>query len=100
MTEKARKEYASNPDNWRAQVIWNPVSSGYPEKKRWFYLVSVRRIETSDAFVTIAEWKIRDDEQGDFYLYGSPEKLNDLGCPVLAWAELPEPWEEETDGGR
>ena len=79
-------------------VIWNPVRNGYPEKQRGFYIVSVRRIGTPDAFVSIAEWKNRDDEQGDFYLYISSKKFTEMNCVVEAWAELPDPWREETDG--
>lgn len=80
------------------KITWNPVKNGYPEKHRGFYLVTARRIDTSDAFVTIAEWKKLDDEQGYFYLYFSSKKITEMNCVVEAWAELPEPWREKEDG--
>lgn len=81
-----------------AKITWNPVKNGYPEKHRGFYLVTVEGIRMQDTFISISEWKKTDNKQGDFYLYGQTGKFNDLGCHVLAWAELPEPWKKEEDG--
>lgn len=77
-----------------AKTRWNTVEEGYPTKKNQLVLVTVG-VGNPDPVTTVADWRMSDDGSGAFYITCTNTTFVEAGFFVRAWAELPEPYNDD-----